>query len=201
MAVTMAVKKKASRKAERRRSTRVDARLSMRVEGAHDGGHAKVVTETQNISASGVYATASHYLPPLSKVQITLVVPRIPGATKTQHLLKCEGIVVRCEMNSDKRRTNPYDLACMFAEADEQRRDLLEAFVTWRNLQALRAAVSPSPRRPAPAKKRAATSRPTAKTAPARKVTASRPLPRAAAGRKSTSARTLEPTGGRRRTR
>lgn len=188
----MAVKKKASRKAERRRSTRVDAKLSMRVEGAHDGGHAKIVTETQNISASGVYATASHYLPPLSKVQLTLVIPRIPGATRAQNLLKCDGIVVRCEMNPDKRRSNPYDLACMFAEADDQRRDLLEAFVTWRNLQALRAAVAPSPRRPAVAKKKAAARSATPKATSARAI-----APRKAA-RKKASASTRRPTGARR---
>jgi hypothetical protein len=197
----MAVKKKTSRKAERRRSTRVDAKLSMRVEGAHDGGHAKIVTETQNISASGVYATASHYLPPLSKVQLTLVIPRIPGATRAQNLLKCEGIVVRCEMSPDKRRTNPYDLACMFAEADEQRRDLLEAFVTWRNLQALRAAVAPSPRRPAVAKKKAAARPAKPKATRAKAATARKVAPRAGAAkstRKTVSASTRRPTGARR---
>ena len=191
----MAVKKRASRKSERRRSTRVDAKLSMRVEGTHDAGHAKIVTETQNISASGVYATSSHYLPPLSKVQLTLIVPRIPGATRAQNLLKCEGIVVRCELAPDRRPHNPYDLACMFADADEDRRDLLEAFVTWRNLQALRAAVAPSPRRPAVAKKKAISRGALARPAAKKSATASR----TAAAPKSASKSTRRPTGARRR--
>ena len=188
----MAVIKKTSRKAERRRSTRVDAKLSMRVEGTHDAGHAKIVTETQNISASGVYATSSHFLPPLSKVQLTLVVPRIPGATRAQHLLKCDGIVVRCEMSADRRQQKSYDLACMFADADEQRRDLLEAFVTSRNLQALRAAVAPSPRRPAVAKKKASARRAAPDAAGKPRTLAARP-----AAKKSTR----RPAGARRRTR
>ena len=47
----MAVKKVTKR--ERRRSERVDAKVSMRVEGSHDGGATQIVTESQNISASG----------------------------------------------------------------------------------------------------------------------------------------------------
>src|ERR1041385_1360661 len=63
---------------ERRGSERADARLSMRVE-ADAAGAARIVTETQNVSSSGVYCYASHYLAPLSRVQITLVLPKIPG--------------------------------------------------------------------------------------------------------------------------
>ena len=101
----MAVKKSA-RSRERRVSVRVDARLSMRVEGTPDGGaSAQIVTESQNISASGVYCLSSHYLPPLSKVQLTIVLPKLPGRTHSQELIKCEGIVVRCE--SPACRTEP----------------------------------------------------------------------------------------------
>ena len=79
----MAVKK-ATRRHERRERTRVDARLSMRVEGAADGAHAQIVTESQNISSSGVYCMSSHFLPPLSKVQLTIVLPKIPGTKRAQ---------------------------------------------------------------------------------------------------------------------
>ena len=130
-------KKKTARKIERRRSSRADAKLSMRVESApSDGERTQIVTETQNISASGVYCTSLHYLAPASKVELTLVLPRLPGSTGA----KCEGIVVRCEPPA--RGERGYELACMFTGLDERRRALLEEYVTWRNLQSLRAAAS-----------------------------------------------------------
>ena len=134
-------KKKTARKIERRRNSRADARLSMRVESApSDGERTQIVTETQNISASGVYCTSLHYLAPASKVELTLVLPRLPGSTGAKELIKCEGIVVRCE--PPERGERGYELACMFTGLDERRRAMLEEYVTWRNLQSLRAAAS-----------------------------------------------------------
>jgi hypothetical protein len=72
--------KSTRRKSERRVHARVDARLSMRVEGVPDDGQqTQIVTESQNISASGVYCSSQHFLSPLSKVALTIVLPRLPG--------------------------------------------------------------------------------------------------------------------------
>ena len=136
------MKKRSARRIERRRSTRADARLSMRVESApQEGERTQIVTETQNISANGVYCTSLHYLAPASKVALTIVLPRLPGTSGAKELIKCEGIVVRCEPPA-KRGEKRYELACMFSGLDDRRRMLIEEFVTWRNLQALRAAAN-----------------------------------------------------------
>ena len=128
--------KRSARKSERRRKPRADAHLSMRVEGTSDESQTgQLVTESQNISSSGVYCTAGHYLAPLSKVALTIVLPRLPGSRGTKELIKCEGIVVRCDPQSSRKSDTSYQLACMFSGLDEGRRQLLEAFVTWRNLQ------------------------------------------------------------------
>ena len=160
--------KKTSRRSERRRSLRADARLSMRVEGHHDDGDStQVVTESQNISASGVYCTSTHFLAPLSKVLLTIVLPRLPGSSSNKELIKCDGIVVRCEPASPKRSEKHFELACMFSELDERRRILLEEFVTWRNLQTLRAAATgPNGARPGAARSAATRGRATAKSRP-----------------------------------
>jgi c-di-GMP-binding flagellar brake protein YcgR len=154
--------KKATRRSERRRSTRADAKLSMRVEGQHpQGDSTQVVTESQNISANGVYCTSSHYLAPLSKVALTIVLPRLPGSTSSKELIKCDGIVVRCDAASTRRAEKQFELACMFSDLDERRRMLIEEFVTWRNLQSLRAAAAgpngsrPKVRRATPARRTA----------------------------------------------
>jgi hypothetical protein len=113
----------------------------MRLEGEQDhGARAQIVTESQNISCSGVYCYSSHYLAPLSKVDLTIVLPQMPDRKARQELVKCEGIVVRCESTTSRSPVRQFELACMFSELDAAQRERIEAFVTWRNIQALRAA-------------------------------------------------------------
>ena len=178
---------------ERRRSIRADASLSMRVEGQPaDGDLTKIVTESQNISSSGVYCTSPHYLAPLSKVALTIVLPNrasrksLNGPTP-QRLLKCDGIVVRCMPSDGKPRQHGYELACSFVGLEARHRDVIEEFVSWRNLDSMGRAVereaAPRPaRRPARKPARAAnrTANRTAKRPAARAA-----KPRARAGKSS----------------
>ncbi len=137
----MTPKKTARRGTERREMPRADARLSMRLEGEQDeGARTQIVTESQNISCSGVYCYSSHFLAPLSKVDLTIVLPQMPDRKTRQELVKCEGIVVRCEATASRSPVRHYELACMFSDLDPAQRERIEAFVTWRNIQALRAA-------------------------------------------------------------
>jgi len=174
--------KRSTRKKERRATARVDARLSMRLKGARaDGDLTQVVTESQNISASGVYCLSPHYLAPLSKVNLAIVLPRLPRGRGTKDIISCEGIVVRCDASAP-RSERQYQLACMFTDLDSRRRQRMEEFVTWRNLQALRAATGGSGRTAVRA--RAAATKATA----ARGVrTGSRRSSPAASGRRETA--------------
>lgn len=128
---------------ERRRSIRADANLSMRVEGQPlNGDLTKIVTESQNISASGVYCTSPHYLAPLSKVALTIILPnraprRAVNGPSPRRLLKCDGIVVRCLPSDLKARNQGYELACSFVGLDARHRDVIEEFVSWRNLESM----------------------------------------------------------------
>jgi len=130
---------------ERRRSIRADANLSMRVEGQPlNGDLTKIVTESQNISASGVYCTSPHYLAPLSKVALTIILPHRTSAPRKpvngpspRRLLKCDGIVVRCLPSDGKARPPGYELACSFVGLDARHRDVIEEFVSWRNLESM----------------------------------------------------------------
>jgi hypothetical protein len=112
----------------------------MRVEQSdNDTTAAPIVTESRNISGSGVYCISPHYLAPLSKVALTIVLPELPGRIARQRLLKCEGIVVRCQGAEGAKRSGSYRLACSFLGLESGGRQLLEEYVVWRNLQALRA--------------------------------------------------------------
>lgn len=138
-------RKKAVRRRERRRMSRADAQLSMRVEGgAADGAAMPIVTESRNISGSGVYCLSPHYLAPLSKVALTIVLPAVPGRTPSQRLLKCEGVVVRCQADEGTKKERAFQLACSFLDLESGIRDRLEEYVVWRNLQALRTSTRPA---------------------------------------------------------
>ena len=171
--------------AERRKRARTEARLSMRLEGILlEGEPARVVTESQNISSSGVYCRSSHFLAPYSKVDLTIVLPRMPGVRAVNELLKCEGIVVRCDPTGTKRGEKGFQLACMFSGLEPRHRDMLEDYVTWRNLQSLRAAAAaaqgdrPSRSRAAASKSRARPVTATRRARPAPARGRRRPKPR-----------------------
>ncbi len=136
----------AKRRQERRSTTRTEARLTMRLESrlSEEAAAGQIVTESQNISASGVYCHSARYLPPLSRVALTIVLPGLGPLRGRVEMVKCEGVVVRCEQLSTgpRRGAHPFELACAFTDLDEERRRLLEEFVTRRNLEALRAAAS-----------------------------------------------------------
>lgn len=150
----MPERKKTPRR-ERRRTARADAKLSMRVEGdVATPRPSAVVTESQNISSNGVYCHSPHYLAPLSKVALTIVLPRLPGDPGPHRMLKCEGVVVRCMAAAGVGRSRTYELACSFLELAQRDRAVLDAFVTWRNLELLRrASQPPAARRPAARRK------------------------------------------------
>jgi hypothetical protein len=133
---------------ERRASARTDANLSMRLMG----GRAEIalpefVTETENVSSSGVYCFSPHYLAPLSKVGLTLVLPDRASDDLGDRMLKCEAVVVRCQQNPASARGRRYELACSFLNMDDEHREMLDEFVTLRNLKALSAPSAASRRR------------------------------------------------------
>jgi c-di-GMP-binding flagellar brake protein YcgR len=152
--------KKTVRRRERRRMSRADAQLSMRVEGgSSDGALSPIVTESRNISGSGVYCYSPHYLAPLSKVALTIVLPEVPGRSARQRLVKCEGVVVRCQGGDGPKRDRAYELACSFLGLESSAREILDDYVVWRNLQALRTSTRPTSRRPSAAGRTARTTR------------------------------------------
>src|SRR6185369_6606103 len=119
--------------------------------------------------------SSPHYLAPLSKVALTIVLPNQKSTQGAQRLLKCDGVVVRCQATGAGPRPSEYQLACSFISLDRRHRLLLDDYVTWRNLQAIRNA--------APARRKTATRRPkrAATRGTARKTTARRTRARRAA--------------------
>jgi hypothetical protein len=78
---------------EKRRHPRIDNNVPLKISMPD----ADLVTETKNISCSGVYCRVSKFLEPMNKLQITLLLPiRRSGKLVTKKIL-CGGVVVRTE--------------------------------------------------------------------------------------------------------
>jgi len=92
---------------ERRRYPRIDKKLSLKLESKEFD----IVTEAENISASGAYCRIGKYLAPFTILDISLFLSSKDRAERVD----CKGIVVRTEENSD----NTYSIAIYFNEIKE----------------------------------------------------------------------------------
>lgn len=151
---------------ERRSAPRIVAKLAMQVAGGEDGS--VLTTESVNLSTSGIQFLSRAFLSPLTKVMLTLLLPPFGRTLRRERMVRCEGIVVRCEEVEGVRNSPRYELACYFSHAADEDRLLIEQYVTWRSLRRLPAS--------APALKSnsaAAASRSTKGRTPARRSAAS----------------------------
>lgn len=109
---------------ERRRAVRVPARLAMEVK-LKGGGHAR--TESINVSANGVYFFSPRHIAPLTKLEITLIIPTEEAASKKK--VSCEGVVVRTEPEQPREGLDRYEVACYFTSISAKAKDQLESYI------------------------------------------------------------------------
>ena len=86
--------------------------------------------ESINVSANGVYFSSPKFIAPLTKLQITLLLPESsdPQSTK-KHEVVCDGVVVRTEPEEPQEGIDSYDIACYFTNIPEAGREHLEAYI------------------------------------------------------------------------
>jgi len=125
---------------ERRKAPRVVAKLAMQVSEAKDDASV-LTTESINLSSSGIQFQSRSFLPPLTKVALTLLLPPFGRRLRRERLVRCEGVIVRC-VESERARQRPrFDLACYFTDVAEEDRTLVEQYVAWRGLRGVSARV------------------------------------------------------------
>ncbi len=80
-------------RAERRKHPRTESALPLKIfkKGLD------VITESRNISCSGVYCRVSKPLPMMSKIGLTLLLPACRKNKLNTEKVKCNGVVVRSE--------------------------------------------------------------------------------------------------------
>ncbi|HAJ56208.1 MAG TPA: hypothetical protein DCL35_00370 [Candidatus Omnitrophica bacterium] len=123
----MQIKKQLNRKEhvqERRRYQRVSKNIAIKL----NDKEADFVTETQNISCIGAYCQIDSYLPILTKLKITLLIPRSKSSKTAKHII-CEGTIVRIERTEGTLEHDKYNIAIYFNSISKGDMKLIDAYV------------------------------------------------------------------------
>ena len=110
--------------AERRKFARAPRSLAIKLEDRE----ADFVTETKNISCIGAYCQIDNYLPILTKLKITLLVPKSKSLKTARHIT-CEGTIVRVERSGDPLEQNKYNVAIYFNQISKADMKLIDSYV------------------------------------------------------------------------
>lgn len=119
---------KASETVERRKHPRKQISIKSVIAG-HD-----VSSEcyTVDLSANGLLCQTNRPVAVFTKVQITLMVPRPNGNSKAgrhrEDPVECEGIVVRCEKDSEKREPS-YSTAIFFSDIEDDAMEKIQRYL------------------------------------------------------------------------
>ena len=94
---------------ERRKHPRIDKKLALKVKA----GSFELVSQTQNISLSGVCCQVNKYIEPMTKVSIILLLPiRLKNNKTVTRKVNCRGIVVRAEKHEERK--DKFNIAIFF---------------------------------------------------------------------------------------
>jgi hypothetical protein len=124
MATWIKTEEKMTQKNERRKYPRVkDKSISIKLSG--DGFD--TITQSLDVSASGIYCKTTKHIPLMSKVQIVLTLHGKDSAANST--LDVEGIVVREHPVIENGRIHHYDLAIFFDSLLPQQRKKLTQYI------------------------------------------------------------------------
>src|SRR5436190_23622225 len=93
---------------DRRQHPRIDKNVPLKISTAD----IELVTETKNLSRTGVYCRVNKYIEPMTKLKIHLLLPIKKGTKTTTKKITCHGVIVRIEPVS--KENNEYSVAIYF---------------------------------------------------------------------------------------
>ena len=109
---------------ERRRAPRVAECVPVALTDEGKAFH----TESENLSATGVYCTLDRFIPPMTRLQVQFELP--DGARRVR--VRCEGVVVRVEPVVVDAERGRYHVAVFFSELADRDRAAIARFVSQR---------------------------------------------------------------------
>ncbi len=109
--------------AERRRHPRLEHTVPVKILS----DDADLITETKNLSCSGVLCQVSKYLAPMTKLMIHLLLPLRRGAKIITKRIHCEGVVIRTE---SAKEDGSFHTAIFFNDIKSQDSIAITRFIT-----------------------------------------------------------------------
>jgi hypothetical protein len=115
---------------ERRRAPRAPINVELELSGDAVGGEGALLTESLNLSTEGVYCTSPRYIAPLTKLELTLMVPWEDAQGRTgKRGIRCEAVTVRSYPERESPNCKSYEVACYFTSMTEEDRETLRDFL------------------------------------------------------------------------
>lgn len=114
---------------ERRKYPRIkDKNISIQLSG--DGFNA--ITQSLDVSASGVYCKVDRHIPVMTRVQIVLALPGRRGSSAS-NTMNIDGVVVREHAVKKGGRIQHYDIAIFFNTLMPKEREVLVRYINTRS--------------------------------------------------------------------
>ena len=115
---------------ERRRAARYDAHLNLKVLIGPQGHEEELDgLSTVNVSASGLYFYAEHWIETMTKLALSFDVPVDIEDPSVVRRVDCEGIVVRVTPEEPEPPADTYEVAVFFTTIDAESLHHLECYL------------------------------------------------------------------------
>lgn len=114
---------------ERRKHRRATLELPLDVEGTPAGEKA-IRAKTVNLSAGGFYCKVPFHVPLLTKLKVSMAVPvKDEEGREEDHVITCEGMIVRIVPEKPVPKAKTYEIACFFTDIDDYDRMIIEEYL------------------------------------------------------------------------
>jgi len=119
-----------SQREEKRRHPRVPKRLLVQ-----SGLREELELETIDLSAGGMRVTSPQFIPLMTKMELSMVLPSASGApADARRVVRGQAVVVRSEPDAaSKTSAAVYSVALFFSRMDDGDRQILQDFLKDRN--------------------------------------------------------------------
>jgi len=119
---------------ERRKHRRAFLEIPMDVH-SHEATRKSFTAKTINLSAGGFYCKIPFFVPVLTKLSLSMVVPvSEPSGREQDHVITCKGMVVRTVPAKPAPKVKSYEIGCFFTDIGDYDRLVIEQYLADRNL-------------------------------------------------------------------
>jgi hypothetical protein len=120
---------------DRRKHKRASLELPLAVDDTTVSGK-RFTARTVNLSAGGFYCKVPYHVPVLTKLKVSMTIPvREAGGKEEEHVISCEGMVVRTVPEEPQPDVKSYEIGCFFTEINDYDRLMIEQYLAEKTLK------------------------------------------------------------------